>query len=263
MHSDARAVCPYNDAMRDGTHNLAIETAGIGGSLAIGFDDELLEEASLPVPGRNRVDLMPAIDALCLRRGIAAGDLDQLYMSIGPGSFTGLRIGVATTRMLADVLRLDVVAVPTLDVVAQNAPANVAEHLAVCLNLKTDTTYQGLYRSEVDLWLSQGEPKLATLEQLLATAPRPLAILGDPLGVVPRPLPDDVMILPAELAKPHARHVWRLGREKARRGELTDPAGLLPLYARAPEAEEQWNRRYGDAATIQTRAPAPGGSEAS
>ena len=243
--------------MRDRTHNLAIETAGIGGSLALGLDDELLEEAMLPVPGRNRVDLMPAIDALCLRQGVTASDLGQLYLSIGPGSFTGLRIAVATAKMLADVLRLDVVAVSTLDVVAQNAPAQVAENLAVCLNLKADTTYQGLYRRQADVWLIQDEPGLATLEQLLATAPRPLAILGDPLGVVPQPLPDDVTILPVELARPHARHVWRLGHEEAKRGELTDPVDLFPLYARAPEAEEQWNRRYGDAATIQTRAPAP------
>ena len=244
--------------MRDRTHNLAIETAGFGGSLALGFGDELLEEALLPVPGRNRVDLMPAIDALCLRQGVAAGDLGQLYLSIGPGSFTGLRIGVATAKMLADVLGLDVVAVPTLDVVAQNAPAEAAENLAVCLNLKADTTYQGLYRREADLWLVQDEPGRATMEQLLERAPRPLAVLGDPLGDMPQPLPDDVTILSAKLAKPHAKHVWRLGREKARRGELTDPVDLLPLYARAPEAEEQWNRRYGDAATIQTRSSRSG-----
>jgi len=244
--------------MRHRKHNLAIETAGIGGSLALGLDDELLAETELPVPGRNRVDLMPAIDALCHRQGVAAGDLGQLYLSIGPGSFTGLRIAVATAKMLADVLGLDTVAVPTLDVVAQNAPADAADNLAVCLNLKADTTYQGLHRRQADLWLIRGEPTLATLEQLLAKAPRPLAVLGDPLGDIPQPLPDDVTILPAELARPHARHVWRLGRERARRGESTDPGDLLPLYARAPEAEEQWNRRYGDAATIQTRAPDSG-----
>ena len=196
---------------------------------------------------------MPAIDALCREHGISAADLGELYLSVGPGSFTGLRIGAATAQLLAQVLQLDVVVVPTMAVVAQNAPADAATNLAVCLNLKGDTLYQGLYHLEGDYWSLRGDPGLATIADLLDTAPRPLAILGDPLGDLPQPLPDGVTVLPAELAEPRARHVWRLGREKAQRQEFADPLKLLPLYVRVPEAEQQWRSRYGDSATIQTR----------
>ena len=239
--------------MRDGAYNLAIETASREGSLALGRGDEMLEQVVLPAPQRHRVDLMPAIDELCRRHTIAAGDLGQLYVSIGPGSFTGLRIACATAQTLAHVLQLDLVAVPTLDVVAQNAPADVAPHLAVCLNSKGDTVYCGVYRHEAQRRILQGEPGLSTVRHLLDAAPRPLALLGDPLGDLPNPLPDQVTVLPAEMARPQARHVWQLGRDKAQRRELTDPAQLVPLYARASDAEQQWARRYGDTATIQTR----------
>jgi len=251
--ADTPAVCPYNGAMRDRVHNLAIETAGAAGSLALGRGDELLDEAALPSPGRHRIDLMPAIDALCRKNGVDRGDIGELCLSIGPGSFTGLRIGVATAKMLAYVLALDVVAVPTLDVVAQNAFDEAEEHLAVCMCLKREITYQGLYRRDGDRWVIQGEPRLATLTQLLDTSPRPLSILGEPLGALPQPMPKGVMILRPELAIPQARHVWRLGREKAKLTEFADPISLTPLYASAPEAEQQWNRRYGESATIQTR----------
>jgi tRNA threonylcarbamoyladenosine biosynthesis protein TsaB len=243
----------YHATMRSRQHNLAIESSSRYGSLALGCGATMLEEVTLPAPQRQRVDLMPAIDELCRRHAVVAGDLGQLYVSIGPGSFTGLRIGIATAQLLSQVLQLDVVAVATLDVVARNACDDAGPNLAVCLNPHGDTIYRGLYRREDDGWIVADEPGLVHLDQVYDATPRPLALIADLLDRLPQALPADVTVLPAELAKPHARHVWQVGRSMAAAGRLIEPARLLPLYARAPEAEQQWNRRYGESATIQTR----------
>ena len=240
----ASASRRYNASMRDRMYSLAIETSGPVGSVTLGRADEPLETVELPPQRRHRVDLMPAIDELMRRHGAAPIGLAELYVSIGPGSFTGLRIAAATVKMLAQVLGVQVATVPTLDVLAGNVPApERGEALAVCLNMKGPTVYTGVFRRQNERWELDGPPALCTMAQLLSVAPRPLQLLGDPIPAFPAE--DEVTALPANRAVPRSNVVWRLGREMAGRNEFVDPIALLPLYARRPEAEELWekNRR--------------------
>lgn len=218
-------------------HNLAIETSSAVGSVTLGRGDAVLGEATLPpaAPGK-RVDLMPVIDALCRCHGVTAAMIGEVYVSVGPGSFTGLRIAVATVKMLAHVLGVKVVAVPTLDVVARNVPARPGT-LAVCLNMKLHSVWSGLFSHDGRRWAGVGEPKLRTIEQLLGESPRPVALVGDPLPPV-----RGVEILDPHLAQPRSAAVWALGRELAEQQRITDPLALLPIYARPPEAAELWER---------------------
>ncbi len=232
-------------------HNLAIETSGPLGSVTLGRGSELLETAQLPPQQRHTLDLMPVIQRLCRGHAITSEDLGEIYVSIGPGSFTGLRIGVTTAKMLAQVLGVKVVAVPTLEVVARNAPApkstgqdSALPRLAVCLNVKNETAYTGLFAWNGQAWESDGQPALMTLAQLLDYAPRPLMLLGDPLPALPEPLPNGVTLLPADLALASSEAVWHLGRSASNREQYIDPLALLPLYARRPEAEELWEKRH-------------------
>lgn len=217
--------------------------------MAIGRGDELLGTLDLPAPHappRRSVDLTPTLDALCREHGAVPNQVGQAYLSIGPGSFTGLRIAVATAKMLAQVLQVELFAVPTLDVVAQNAPANLdTPHVAVCLNQKRDTAYAGVFERADDMWRPAGEPSLTTMAQLLRDTPRPLAILGDPLPPLPADQTEGVTVLDAALAVAHAEWVWRLGRDATRTGQPTDPATLVPLYVRPPEAVTLWDQRHG------------------
>ena len=234
--------------MPDRPFNLAIETSGRAGSVTLGCGDELIESRDLPPQQRHTADLMPTIDALCRDHAVAPRDLAELYLSIGPGSFTGLRIGVATAKTLAHVLNIKLVAVPTLDVLAQNAPAPApgdhGAHLAVCLNLKGQTSYIGFYRWSQNEWQRVGDPALRTMDELLLAAPRPVMILGDPLPEMTGGSDSSVTILPAELAAARSAAVWRLGRAAAKRGAFVDPVQLVPLYVRPVEAEELWKLRH-------------------
>jgi tRNA threonylcarbamoyl adenosine modification protein YeaZ len=105
--------------------NLAIETSGRIGSVALGRDNVLLASAAMPEQERHRVDLMPTIDRLCAAHGVGPRQIGEVYLSAGPGSFTGLRIGLATAKMLAQVLGAKIVAVPTVEVIACNVDPDV------------------------------------------------------------------------------------------------------------------------------------------
>ncbi len=254
-------------------YNLAIETSSRLGSVTLGRADEPLAHATMPPQVRHRVDLMPTIDGLCQQHRVQPADLGEIYVSIGPGSFTGLRIAIATARTLAQTTGAKLVAVPTLDVVAGNVGEQLAEvpgtgrpieksgtmtrwpnasalpRLAVGLNLKGQSLYMGVYDwAGQSGWRATCPPALMTLPALLAAHSGQgagLAILGDPLPDLPDPLPPGMRILPASLAQPDSQQVWRLGRAAACRGEFTDMLALSPLYAREPEAVELWNKRHG------------------
>lgn len=233
-----------------GPYNLAIETSGHVGSVALGRADELLDAMSLPATRRHNVELTATIDRLMTIHGADRRDLGEVYVSIGPGSFTGLRVAVATAKILALALGARLVAVPTLDVTAANVPAPADQRcLAVALNLKRRSAYTGLYAWDRtrQRWRAAAEPCLLTPEQLLERSPRPLAVLvpRDPgwADLERMAAGSDVVALDTAMLTADARVVWRLGRELARDGRFVDPAILTPLYVRPPEAVELWSQR--------------------
>ncbi len=224
--------------------SLALETSARQGEVALGRSDALLGVRPIPVPPRgkeHRVDLIVAVDEFCREHGVGPGDLSEVYVSIGPGSFTGLRNAVTTAKMLSLTLGVRIVAVPTTDVLVENAPADLP-HVAVCVNTKRDTVYAAEYRRVGDRWELVRPAATLPMTQVLAQGARPLAILGD-RHLPEVELPTDVHRLDEALAQPRAEVVWRLGRAMAKAGRFTDPLELLPLYARPPEAVELWEAR--------------------
>lgn len=217
-------------------YNLAIETSSRHGSIALGCADDLLEMVDLPEQRRHAIELLPRIDQLCQSHGVRATDLGEIYVSVGPGSFTGLRIGITTAKTLGQVIGCDLFAVPTLDVVVENAPEE-HPHVAVMLNAKRGQCFTGLYRRAEYQWRRMFEPTLMTPAQLCGQAPSRLAIVGDHLPEFD--WPSDVAVLSPRFAVPRSQVVWRLGRAMAQGRRSVPPAELVPLYVRLPEAEEK------------------------
>ena len=262
-------------------YSLAIETSSRRGSVALGRGDEMIETADLGEQRRHAVELLPAVDAMCRRNSVRPADLGEVYVSVGPGSFTGLRIGVTTAKTLGLALGCHLVAVPTLDAVVLNAPPEHAL-VAVMLNAKAGRCYTGLYERRGDGWAALIEPTLLSPAELCerrmqlfdaspppfpppgptpaerhGQAPRtPLAHATPPpsppspphMAVIADKLPDfdwpaDVQCLDPALATPRGEAVWRLGRAAAKDGRFVDPLELTPLYVRLPEPEERWRAR--------------------
>lgn len=211
---------------------LIFETAGRVAHVAIGLGNEFVEARQVPRTRRNNLELIPTADALLRDHDLKPNDLTALYVSVGPGSFTGLRMAIATAKMLALTNPdLKLVAVPSLDVLAyQNEQSD--RPVAVCLNIKRGTMYCAVYRNHQAIVA----PALRSLDELLAAVedPSQLALVSEVDLEHPAQRPLD-----SAIADP--RSTWAVGQRLADQQHFTAAQDLLPLYIREPEAVTLWN----------------------
>jgi tRNA threonylcarbamoyladenosine biosynthesis protein TsaB len=141
---------------------LAVESSGRMGSVAIAAGPELLAEKSITGPMRHSSELFPGIQQLLA--GLSAGpdDIKDVYISIGPGSFTGLRIAVTIAKMMNLALGTRIVTVDTLDVIAANIDAAGTKRLAVVLDAKRNQFFAAAYESRNGQWHKTIEDSLIT-----------------------------------------------------------------------------------------------------
>src|ERR1700687_3568189 len=149
---------------------LAVESATLSGGVALLDDDRLVGEITLNIAITHSERLMSAVDRLLADSGLAPADLDGLAVSVGPGSFTGLRVGLATVKALAMALDLPVAPVPTLDALAARLPFADARTGEVYLSL-CRWSGSGMERQ----WDYLALPREAAAARLEA----PVILLGD------------------------------------------------------------------------------------
>ena len=228
---------------------LGIETSGAFGSVALGLGDALCGSYEFATPRAHAVDFLPAIARLCRNHDVAPADLDYVFLSIGPGSFTGLRIAVSAARMIALSTHAKIVGVPTLTVIAQNAnllpqpPASVT----VLLDAKRQRVYAASFRRISGTYRCDAAPKEVDPGAFLATRPEGSAALGE--GVTAHREVTErsgLVVLPVDLYRARAETVYALGLRMAKNAEIVHPRRLVPDYIRRPEAEERWEQRQAD-----------------
>ncbi len=212
---------------------LAVETSTLAGGVALLEGDRVRGEYVLDVTATHSERLLPAIDRLMADAGWAPADLQGLAVAIGPGSFTGLRIGLSAVKGLALALGIPVAAVPTLDAMAAGLPFAA---LPVCpvLDARKGEVYACRYRWEGDGMRREWEYLALPPEALAARLDGPTVLIGDGAAAVRSPH--------ARPAPPHRRlpspaAVGVLGLARLRAGQHVDPAALVPLYLRPSEAE--------------------------
>ena len=224
------------------TRALAIETAGRDSSVAAVDGGEVVAEATFAGGMRHAAALLPLIAGLVGGRGWTPGDVEEVYVSAGPGSFTGLRIGITVAKTLAVATGVRLVAVPTLAVVVENAPAE-ATHAVVLLDAKRDQVFAATFERVGGGWVEREPARLDTLPSVLRRAARPVYLLGEGIVAHRHHVPTDagVIVTDPDSWRPRAGVVARLGAGLAAAGRFVDPDQLLPTYVRRAEAEEKFD----------------------
>ena len=213
--------------------SIAIETSCRAGGVALGRGNGLIKVVAFEAAARHAVQLVRHLRDLLETCGLSPGKLDHVYVSAGPGSFTGLRVGVTVARTLAQaVRRVRCVAVPTALAVAENVRHLPWEHLAVIADARRGCIHASVFARAGRMIVPAGKGVIAGPREFLAGAPRPLLLTGEGLAYHDLTRRGDT-IADESLHLPTAEGVWRVGRRMAGEGEFTDYHRLLPIYTRA------------------------------
>jgi len=217
---------------------VGIETATERLGLAIARGTEVIAELELEVGRRHAEQLARGLDGLLGDIGLDAADLDGIAVSIGPGSFTGLRIGLAFGKGLAFALGKPLLGVPTLEVLARGAEPWMGPVVA-CLDARRGEVYFGAYELAPDR-MTVLDPSAAVgsaervLERVRALGRRVL-LVGSGADLIP--VAPDIVRAPRRLGWPRAGLVAALAGERFANGAHEEPDHVEPIYVRRSDAE--------------------------
>jgi tRNA threonylcarbamoyladenosine biosynthesis protein TsaB len=223
---------------------LGIDTSTTSGSIGLIHDERVISEYILNLSVTHSERLLDAIDLVLRKAHHALGDLDGFAISLGPGSFTGVRIGVSTVKGLAYAVQKPVVGVSTLDVLAsQVAPTPYL--ICPIIDARKGEVYSAFYRYEESNCLKRlSEYQAIRPEVLFGMLKEQTIFLGDGVKTYGEDLRNSLKSLalfsPVALHIPHGSAVARLGVELLLRGEVLDLATFTPLYVRLSDAEIKW-----------------------
>lgn len=228
---------------------LALETSGRGGSVALLHteatgavaDAIVLQERLLDAAERPAKTLHPCVKSLLDEQLWRPRDVELICVAVGPGSFTGLRIGVVAAKTLAYATGAKLAAIPTLAAIAEGVgPIAAGERLWTVLDAQRQELFVASFGEDDDLADgSTAGVQIMPASEWLAKLSRGDVVAGPPIEKLLARLSPSVVLASPGAWNPAAASVGRLGYRMAQRGRLADPLALLPFYCRQSAAEEK------------------------
>jgi tRNA threonylcarbamoyladenosine biosynthesis protein TsaB len=231
---------------------LGIDTATKVAGVAIVDETGVLAESWLNTGKTHSQRLLPLLDSLLKNGDFSWDDIYGLAVTIGPGSFTGLRIGLATVQGLAQVLDKPVAGIVTLDALAENL-AGIPGLICPILDARKNEVYTALYRCRGHE-RERLTPYRAVAPEILLQELLPLeesiTFLGDGVSVyqcmIKDTLKEKANFAPMTQNLLRAAEVANLGRKKFAQGVNTNLFEIKPFYLRPSEAEVKWAEKHGE-----------------
>ena len=222
---------------------LGLDTATWTASVGLRLDGETIAEESRTADGSHAVSLLSLIEEVLQNGGCSVRDLDAVAVSGGPGSFTGLRIGLSVAKGLAYATGARLIAVPTLEALARTV-AHLDGTVCPVLDARKGELYAACFQSSHGVLRRLTGDLLLTPEGLLKILPTPCVMLGDAVAgygtFLQQHLGAAVTLLPSDAHGPSGGVVAAMADERLRVAESDDLSRIEPRYIRASEAELRW-----------------------
>lgn len=218
---------------------LAIDTSGDTGSVAAWADGRVLAERDFARPMNHGQELFPSIEALSRQVGWSPCSPELIAVSAGPGSYTGLRVGIASAKMLSYAQDLPLIAVPTFDSLIRNVGPD-AVRAAPVIDAKRGQVYVRCYEWSDNGWQPLSELAVHAPQDAARGLPQGALVFGtgaeryaDAFRAAGLLVSHDL-----DLSRSRAGVVAEVGAALYAAGRRTDRDGLIPIYLRKSEAEE-------------------------
>lgn len=223
---------------------LAFDTSGFAGSAALLDGGEVLAVETLERERRSAQTLTPAIARLLTGQGLEAKQIGLVATTVGPGSFTGLRVGVTTAKAFAYAAGAEVIGLSTLEVIAEQTPGEWLtggpREIQAVLDAQRKELFVGRFSSTADGAIVRvAADEIVTGEKWLESLPVGAIVTGTGIEKWLEKLPEGVSVASAPLREPLAGTVGRLAWREFERGRRDDLWKLAPVYLRASYAEEK------------------------
>lgn len=216
---------------------LAIDTATRWAALALHDGTAVIAEYGWKCLNNHTIEISPAIEDMLRRVDLTTSDLDGIAVAIGPGSYTGLRVGLALAKGLALAGQIPLIGVPTLDIVAfsieqmptQLLVAAEAGRTRVCATVYQWQDKQG--------WTPRRQPVIETWENIVASIEKPTLFAGEITPEAAKLIRTEnrhfTVAYPAVSTR-RAGYLAEIGWQRLRKGQVDDAASLAPIYLRDP-----------------------------
>ncbi|HHX24141.1 MAG: tRNA (adenosine(37)-N6)-threonylcarbamoyltransferase complex dimerization subunit type 1 TsaB [Tepidanaerobacteraceae bacterium] len=236
------------------THVLGIDTSSIVATIAIINEEKLLAEYIVNNKKTHSEKMMGVIDNVLADSGVELKDIDVVAVAKGPGSFTGIRIGMACAQGLAHALKKPMIGVNTLDGLAYNL-IGTGDLVCPMMDAQRQEVYTSLYRWEEGTLQRLWDYRLIKVDKLvreLLALNEKVITLGDGLPLLKRSLDvnnkdtnQNIVFAHQVLSMPRASSIAATGLNEYTLGRTEDYFSIKPFYIRKSNAEEKWEERHG------------------
>jgi len=210
---------------------LAVDTSTQSVGIAIFDGNQILCEETWISRRYHTVELAKAVQANLSRAGLSARDLHLLGVAVGPGSFTGLRIGLALVKGIAYTYQLPVIGIPTLDITARAIPPS-DQILAAVLQAGRQRLAVGWYHNIDGVWKAADPIENLTLAELIAKIQQPCILTGELSEEIRQAVQENEFIQPANPTQAirSPKYLAELAWQRWQAGDIDDVLTLSPFY---------------------------------
>ncbi|MCD4831580.1 MAG: tRNA (adenosine(37)-N6)-threonylcarbamoyltransferase complex dimerization subunit type 1 TsaB [Anaerohalosphaeraceae bacterium] len=234
-----------NKAVTKNITAIALETSGRLGSVAIGQGGILSDQKSFSAPMRHSAELFDCLVELLSKIEKKPSQIDHIYISVGPGSFTGIRISVACAKAMALACDAKIVAVSTAAALAENVEDESIKRIGTIIDAKRGQFFTAVFEKKNSLWQKIVNDSLTTAEQFKQSIDaEPISLIGEGLVYyADKFATDKIKVLDEKYWHSRAANIFKLGSQMALENKFTSPELLLPFYMRKTQAEKNWEKK--------------------
>jgi tRNA threonylcarbamoyladenosine biosynthesis protein TsaB len=225
---------------------LAIDTSTDRAAIALADETAGLHVATIASGRRHGRDLIPRLKALLASAAIEPKDIEAIAVGLGPGSYTGLRVGVTAAKTLAYATGAVLVGLDSLQAIGRNAPPE-ASRISVIADAQRGELYVAdlIRPTPGSAWVPASETRIEALASWVGGLPTGTIVLGPALDSarIRSSIPAEFLLPDPEVNHPRGERLIELAREALSAGRREHAWPLEPLYLRRSAAEDQWDSR--------------------